>query len=298
MPRLTVAFLLLIAPNAGAIQAPDAAGLWDVTGTTLAQPAALETGPTGAFWNPTAILEGDGLRVGLQTVQTPDVLGLTALLAAISQRIGRQLGVGVVFARVQVGDLVRTTTSPVSQEGDIPVYEQLVGLALGTEFGGVRTAAMLRAHDARFDLVRASGLTLDLGVYARPNDRLRIAATSQFVPADFSNRRTERYYVGGEYRAVRFSAWGTPTSVSLRYGATLRDRRDLEHSVGVGLGLGLGVTVDSGFQYEQAFGDDAWRFVLAVGLRAGRYSVIAARGGGIEGLGANYRIGLDVDLAK
>jgi hypothetical protein len=287
---------MLIASTARAVQAPGAAGLWDVAGTTLTQSPALETGPTGTFWNPTAILGGEGLRLGVQTVQTPDVLGMTALLAGISRRIGRHLGVGMVFGRVQVGDLVRTTTSPLSEEGDIPVYEQLAGLAFGAEFRGVRTAAVLRAHDARFDMVRTSGLTFDVGASAQPHTRLRIAATSQFVAADFSNRRTERYYAGAEYRALRFPAWGTPATLSLRYGVTLRDRRELEHNMGLGLGLGFGVTVDSAFQYERAFGDNAWRFVLGVGIRAGRYSVIAARGGGIEGIGANYRIGLDVDL--
>lgn len=298
MTRLTAAFLTLLAPNAWAVQAPGAAGLWDVAGTTLARPPALETGPTGAFWNPAAILGGAGLRVGLQTVQTPEALGMNALLAAVSRRIGRRLGIGILFGRVQVSDLARTTTSPVSQPGDIPVYEQLAGLAVGAEFGGVRAAAILRGHDARFDLVRNSGLTLDLGASAQPHKRFRVAATSQFVPADFSNRRTERYFAGAEYQALEFPAWGTPAIVSLRYGVTLRDRRELEHSMGLGLGLGWGITLDSAFQYERAFGDNWWRFVLAIGLRAGRYSVLAARGGGIEGLGANYRVGLDVDLAK
>lgn len=290
--------MLFLATPAGALQAPDAVGMWDVAGTTLTQSPALESGATGAFWNPAAILEGTGLRIGAQTVQTPDLLGLSTMVAGVSQSIGPRLGVGVVFGRVQVRDLVRTTTSPLSQAGDIPVYEQMVGLALGAKVGAVRTAAILRGHDARLDLIRGSGLTLDLGVTVRPTDDLRIAASSQFVPANFSNRHTERYYAGAEYVVARVSAWGTPARVALRYGAALRDARDLEHALGLGLTLGPRFTLESGFQYERAFGGDALRFVLAVGVRAGRYAVVAARGGGIEGVGANYRVGLDVDVSK
>lgn len=300
MHRFAALLLLLSAPlnPIAAVQAPDAAGLWDVAGTTLPRSPALELGPTGAFWTPVAILEGAGLRVGAQTVQTPDALGLSAVVAAASQALGSRLGVGLVLGRVQVGDLVRTTTSPVSQGGDIPVYEQLIGLALGVRIGAIRAAAILRAHDARFDLIRASGMTLDLGASVRPTERLRIAATSQFVPANFSSRLTERYYAGAEYLATRTPIWGTTARVLLRYGATLRDRRDLEHAFGLGVGLGPWLTLDSGMQYERAFGDDALRFVLSVGVRAGRYSVVAARGGGIQGIGANYRVGLDVDLSR
>jgi len=291
-------WLLIFTPATGLGQAPDAASLWDIAGTTLAQSPALESGATGAFWNPTAILEGAGLRVGIQAVETPDVLGLSGILAGASQSIGPKIAVGVLFGRIQVSDLVRTSTSPLSQGGDIPVYEQLAGLALGASFGPVRTAVLLRGHDARFDLVHGSGLTLDLGASVRPNNRLRIAATSQFVPADLSNRGTERYYAGVEYQVLSLSAWGTPARFTMRYGAAIRDRRDLEHTFGAGLDLGQRITLDSGLQREEALGNTVWRFVLAIGVRAGRYSVLAARGGSVQGLGANYRVGLDVDLAK
>jgi hypothetical protein len=38
--------------------------------------------------------------------------------------------------------------------------------------------------------------------------------------------------------------------------------------------------------------------IFAIGIRAGRYDVIAARGSGIHGLGANYRVGLEVDFQR
>lgn len=292
---LFLAFLASARPVSG--QAPAAASLWDVGGTTLARSPALEAGPTGAFWNPAAILEGAGLRLGAQVLQTPETLGLSGIVVGASQSLGRRLGVGLVFGRVQVGDLVRTTTSPVSQAEDIPVYEQLIGLALGARIGPVTTAAVLRGHDSRLDLIHASGLTLDLGAVVRPNMRLRLAASSQFAPAGFSNPRTERLYAGAEYLLVDTQAWGLPATFRVQYGAAFRERRNLEQSAGVRIGLGP-LTLDHGIHHERAFGDDAIRYVLAVGLRAGRYTVLAARGGGVEGLGANYRVGLDVDFSQ
>lgn len=298
MKRFLPFWLLFFTPAIGLGQAPDAASLWDIAGTTLARSPALESGPTGAFWNPTAILDGAGLRVGIQAVETPDVLGMSGILAGASQSIKSVFAVGVLFGRLQVSDLIRTSTSPLNEGADIPVYEQLAGLALGAKIGPVSTAFLLRGHDARFDLVRGSGLTLDVGASARPNSRVRVAAASQFLPADLSHRRTERYYAGGECQVFTVSAWGTPATFTVRYGAAIRDRRDLEHSFGAGFELGPGITLDSGLQREASLGHAAWRFVLAVGVRAGRYSVLAARGGGIQGLGANYRVGLDVGLSR
>ncbi len=298
MPRLLTVLLPLAAPAVLAAQAPDAVSLWDVAATTLARPAALELGATGAFWNPAATLEGSGLQIGIQTVDTPEPLGLSAVIAAVTEAIGSQVGVGLVFGRVQVSDLVRTSTSPISDGGDIPVYEQLVGLAMGAEFGPMRTAAILRAHDARFDLIHASGLTADIGTSIQATPHLRLAASSQFVPANLANRRTERYHAGLEYQLSPFAAWGTPAQVALRYGGQLRERRDLEHFFGLGLTLGQRVSLDTGLHYERAFGNDALRFVFAIGVRSGRYAVVAARGGGLEGVGANYRVGLDVNLSR
>jgi hypothetical protein len=37
---------------------------------------------------------------------------------------------------------------------------------------------------------------------------------------------------------------------------------------------------------------------LGLGLRIGRYVIAVARGGGLNDVGATYRVGLDVDILK
>ena len=105
-------FFTLLGPAARA-QAPANAALWDLPATTLAVPPALETGATASFWNPAAAL-ADGLRFGAQAVQTPDMIGLSGVIAGITRALGPRLGVGLIFGRVEIGDLVRTSNSPPS----------------------------------------------------------------------------------------------------------------------------------------------------------------------------------------
>ena len=47
---------------------------------------------------------------------------------------------------------------------------------------------------------------------------------------------------------------------------------------------------------EVAYQDVAWRMIFALSVRAGRYDVVAARGAGLQGIGGNYRVGLEVDF--
>src|SRR5438128_10428303 len=102
--RFTVYFIFNLVSVADATsQAPTAATLWDVAATTLAEPAALETGATGAFWNPAAAFAPKGLRAGAQAVQTPEDMGLSAVLAGLTYPLSRRLSIGLVFGRVQMG---------------------------------------------------------------------------------------------------------------------------------------------------------------------------------------------------
>jgi hypothetical protein len=71
-----------------------------------------------------------------------------------------------------------------------------------------------------------------------------------------------------------------------------------EHTLGAGLALANRLTVDVGYVHESAFESADWRLALALGIRAGRYNIMAARGSGIRGIGANYRVGLEVDFNK
>ncbi|MBI4421031.1 MAG: hypothetical protein HY560_09415 [Gemmatimonadetes bacterium] len=285
--------LAALLPSEAPGQAPASAYLWDLPAATLAVPPALETGATAAFWNPAAAL-ADGSRIGAQAIQTPGDLGLSGVLAGVAHRLGTRLGVSLIFGRVEIGDLVRTTSSPTSQEGDIPVYEQLGGLALGARVGALRLAGSIRGHDARFDVFREAGLTADLGVRAGPIRGITLGAATRFVPVTFVPDPTARYYGGIEYASPELSLWGAPAQGSVRYGVVARRSGAPEHTVGAGVALASRLRLDAAYARERAFGGVAWRLSVAVGIRAGRYDILAARGSGVGGLGANYRVGLDV----
>jgi hypothetical protein len=72
----------------------------------------------------------------------------------------------------------------------------------------------------------------------------------------------------------------------------------LEHTIGAGIELASRMKIDFAAVRESALGDDGWRAILAVGFHAGHYDILAARGSGLQGIGANYRVGLEVDFQR
>lgn len=297
--RLAVYFILaIVSTSLAAEQAPQSASLWDLAATTLPGSSALETGAVAAFWNPAAVVGPGHTRVGAQGIETSDVVGLSGALVGVSQPIRPGLAIGLVFGRVQIRDLVRTTTSPSADPGDIPVYEQTGGLAAGWRVGPATVGATFRAHDSRFDAARDFGVTADVGIRLQPVRNLTLGAATRFHPANFNADTPARYSAGAEYRAVDGAIWGAPASVMARYGFLVRTDGGTEHSVGTGVALANRLTIDAGYVRETSFESSDWRLVLALGIRAGRYDILAARGSGIRGIGANYRVGLDVNFSR
>ncbi len=280
-------------------QAPSAAGLWRVAATSLSTPPALEMGVTAAFWNPAAPSHSVSLAAGAQVVQTPEALEMGALLVAADQAVGGAGYVGLLYGRIDVKDLVRTTTSPSSEEGSIPVYEQFLGFRAAYDRGPVAIGAMLQIHDARFDSEAEGGITLDAGFRIEPHPRVTVAAATHLFPLDFSDTESTDFYFGVEAVPVESAGIaGTPTLVALRYGATYRTTGDLEHMLAAGAVINRQVRIDFAVTNESAYGERAWRVGLGLGVRIGRYTIAVARGGGLNDVGATYRVGLDVDILR
>jgi hypothetical protein len=302
---------LLLLPLALAAQAPASADLWRLSAASLTSPAALEAGATAAFWNPAAAWNGARAAAGAQVLETPDVLGVGGLIIGLGYRLSPGLAAQMLVARTSVNDLVRTTTSPNSDPGDIPVYEQLVGVGLALRRGAATGGAMLRFHNARFDTERDNGLTLDLGARATLW-RCSVAAATHFFPVDISSRDLTDFYAGGECQPLSPGIWGARGRVFLRYGVSARRGcaecgvgsggstrgTALEHLAGVGLELDQRFRVDAAVAREVGYAEADWRPVLGVWFTVGRYAVSAARASGLGGLGATYRIGLDVDVLR
>lgn len=277
-----------------AAQAPATADLWRVAVGSLPSPPALQEGPSGIFWNPAA---GDGvpLALGGEIVQTSDVVGLAGFVLSASHQLTPSVRLGVVAGRLEVRDLVRTTTSPSSAEGSIPVYEQSLGVDIAVGGRTAQIGVLLRAHDASFDRLREHGVTADLGIRFRPSRSLLLAAATHFLAPTLSDEPTTDYYGAAELIVLdRPALAGQPTQVALRYGAALRHSGDLDHMAAVGLGLNGQFHVDAALTSESAFGARVWRPGVGVGLRVGRYHITAARGSGVNDVGATWRVSVDV----
>jgi hypothetical protein len=289
---VAVAVLALVGARAGQAQAPEWADLWRVAGVTLTSPAALERGPTGVFWNPASVGDFGGLAGGVEVIHTPEAINLSGVLAALTYRLGRLGSVGLSAGRVSVGDLVRTTSSPTSEEGEIPVFTQFLGAVAGTAVGPVTLGAHLRLHDARLDALSSDGVTVDLGVRSRSLGPFVVAAATHFASPRLGRRASTDYLAAAECHVGTSNVWGAPAVVIARYGMDFRASGGLEHTLSGGLAFGDRLRVDAGFQREVAFDQGTWRFALGLAFRAGRYLIVATRGSGINDIGPTYRIGL------
>ncbi|HEX9580411.1 MAG TPA: hypothetical protein VF970_04830 [Gemmatimonadales bacterium] len=296
--RILVPLILawVLGHTVAAAQAPPSAELWRLSAATLASPPGLETGATSAFWNPAGPELTPRLAAGLEITQTPDVVGVAGVVAAVQYRLHPALGVTLQLARTDIDDIVRTTTSATSDLGTVPIYEQMAGLGMVWRVGPARTGLLVRAHDARFDALRESGVTIDAGVRLAARDRLTVAAATHFFPADAVTRDLTDYFVGADWRLFTRRLLGQDGRVFVRYGATHRERTGTEHGIGAGLRFDERLSADAVMVRERGEVDAAWRPVVGLGLRVGRYLIRAGRGSGINGIGAAYRIGLQSDV--
>ncbi len=292
---LAVSALSTVLVSPVGAQAPAGADLWRVAGTALATPPPLVSGATGFLWNPAA--PTPEYAVGLEVVQTATVVGLSGLSVGAQTKVGKRTQLGLVFGRMQVRDLVRTTTSPNSAVGSIPVHEQFIGGKVGIRAAWFEVATLLRFHDERFDALGSQGFTLDFGVYAEPVPVARFAAATHFLPLDFSRHHTTDFIFAGEVEplrpnVLRDSKW----RVLWRYGLTVRSAFGPDHMLSAGARYDDVLSVDFSMTRESGFEAGAWRPGVSFALRIGRYTLGAARGSGVNDVSSTYRITMDVQL--
>jgi hypothetical protein len=283
-------------------QAPQSADMWRVAVTTLATPPALVTGPTAQFWNPAVGTNLGPHSVdfsgGVHIVETSNVVGLSGTLVGAHKALGANTHIGLVLGHIKIGDLVRTTTSPLQEVGEIPVFEQVAGASAGLTTGPVQIGAIVRGHHSRFDAERSNGVTIDAGIRFRPADRLLFAAATHFFPISFTTEATTDYYGGIEFLAVQTELWSMAAVIIGRYGTSYHRPGGVDHTFGAGLSLDRLLHFNGALINERAYGTGSWRSVLDLELAVGRYSIAFARASGLNDLGANYRVGLDVVFAR
>jgi hypothetical protein len=287
---MTLLALLLVGSRPILAQAPAWADLWRVAEGTLVKPAALVDGPTGVFWNPAATISQRSASFAVDVYQTPDVVNVTAVLLGATLGLGRQAGVGLLAGRASVGDLVRTSTSPIGEGAEIPVYAQFVGAALAGRAGPVEAGATALLHDTRLDTRDEGGVTIDLGIRVRPIRGLVIGMATHLGEPAATNGAASEYLGGVQYGAGIPPVFGVPAALQLRYGFTGRVTGSSEHLGSAALLLADRLLVEAGVLWSGGYGTGAWQPLLGVAFQAGPFRVGIARGAGASDVGATYRI--------
>jgi len=299
MMRSSCVFMLFMAATAGGpLHAQTGAGseLWRLVAATMPVPAALAAGAGASYWNPAQGASGRG-QIGLDLIQTPAAVGATGLIGAIRLPLAQVGTVGFVYARMELGDLVRTTDSPDPEGTTIPFYTQSAGVTWARVFGTTSLGGGLTYHATRFDGNRSDHWALDLGMTASLlGNRLRIAAGTRGLRR-LGNDPAQDVNVGLEYRAWRGNLWGTTGGTLVtRYGCVFGHPGGADHQLGAGLDVGASLSFDAIIAREASYGTAAWRSAAGVRIAVGRYRLSFARDGGVSDLGSTFRVGLEARL--
>jgi hypothetical protein len=296
-PRTLLALLMTV-PCLLSAQGGDAgAALWRVAGQTLAVPPALAEGTAGALWNP-AQADSTRFAVGVDGVQGATAVGATGVVAAARARIARLGSVSVLFGRMQIGDLVRTSTSPIPDPGTIVYHTQLVGLTWTRAFGPATLGVTGARHSTNLDDRREGRWTVDVGASLSLGSRVRVAGATHFFSRLDAADPAQDVYLGVEVRAWQGVPWdgAPPMGVYGRYGTAVAHGFTADQHIGVGVALGRVVAVDLLATYEGGYAAGGWQPVAAVGFTVARYRVTVAANPGAAGLGPAFRVGLDVGI--
>jgi hypothetical protein len=296
MSLRTLLTLLVATPRLLPAQGEDAgAALWRVAGQTLAVPPALAQGTTGALWNP-AQQTSTRFAAGLEAVQGATAVGATGLVAAARARLGRLGAVSVLFGRMQIGDLVRTSTSPIPDPGTIAYHTQVVGVAWARAVGRATVGVTGARHTTNLDDRRQGRWTVDAGASIPIGARVRVAGATHFFSRLDTADPAQDVFLGVEVRAWQGVPWdgAPPTLVVGRWGTALAHGFTADQHVGVGVALGRVATVDLLASYEGGYAAGGWQPVAAVGVAVAGYRVTVAANPGAAGLGPAFRVSLDV----
>jgi hypothetical protein len=291
--RRILLLLAGFAPAAVTAQGSTGTELWRLAATTLPLPPALATGGTGAFWNPAQPAAGERASFALDVIQTASMVGASGMLAAgrvLVQPLGR---VGLVYGRMGIGDLVRTSLSPDPEPGGIPCYTQSVGLHWSAAARRTTLGATLAYHDTRLDIQSSNRWTFDVGVRRAFGDALTVAAATHFFSHVATDEPAQDVYGGIELRMWHGPLWGSRGALHGRYGISTAHGFTADHVLGAGLELGNQVASDLAVAREGSFGDAGWRVVAGVRVALGRYRVSLARHAGLNDVGPAYRVGLE-----
>src|SRR3989442_8899171 len=233
--------------------------LWRVAATTLPLPPALATGGAAAFWNPAQPATPERVSLALDVIETAPTINASGVLVTARARV-RPLGqVGLVYGRMGIGDLVRTSLSPDPDPGAIPYYTQTLGAHWSTVLGGTVLGATLAYHDTRLDVTGSNRWTLDVGARRTFADVVTLAATTHGFSRLATGDPTQDLYGGVELRVWHGPLVGSPGAGRGRDGIAPAPGFSAGHSICAGVELGFHFSSDLVVGRVGSYGLASWR---------------------------------------
>jgi len=291
---------MLVALGPAVLGAQQAAGaeLWRLAGVTVSVPAALARDGAAAFWNPAQEADGARTLASLEAIQTPEIVGASGLLASLRVQVKGVGRVGLLYGRMQLGGLTRTSFGPDDNGGTIPFYTHTAGLTWTRSFGATTLGATAGYHDTQLDNLHESHWTFDVGAARRINDVLRLAAATHFFARFQTADNVQDLYGAAELRVFQGPLWDSSAvaTVRVRYGITVTRAGAVDHAFGAGIEFGPPLAVDALLVREAGYGGAAWRVVGGLRVAVGHYRISFARDTGVNDIGAAYRVGLEARL--
>jgi len=220
--------LAVLTPVTAAAQVSAARALWRVAATTLPVPQALATGGSSALWTPAQLPPTGRASVSLELVQSPEAISVVGALV-VARLSARPLGqVGLVYGDMSVSDLVRTSTSPIPDQGTIPYGSRLVGVNWSATRGGTTAGVTAGVQDTRLDAIEDTRGIVDVGIRqaVAGGGAIHVALASHLLSRFASDDPGADLHAGIEWRAWQGTPWqgSGPVALSLRYGAALAHR--------------------------------------------------------------------------
>src|SRR5438093_9228350 len=262
--------LLTLLPGLLAAQQSAGTELWRLAATTLPIPPALATGGAAAFWNPAQPAGPEHGSVAFEAIETSPEVGAQGVLLTARARVTPIGGVGLVYGRMSIGDLVRTSLSPDPDPGGIPYYTQALGAHWGTVLAGTALGATLAYHDTRLDVAGSNRWTIDVGARRTLGDVVTLAATTPGFSRLATGDPTQDLYGGVELRVWHGPLWGSRGAVRGRYGIAAAHGYSADHQFGAGFELGSLFASDLVVAREGSYGQASWRAVAGMRVAVGR----------------------------
>lgn len=289
MRCLAVIGSLVLTPAIVAAQSVPARDLLDFPLATMAEPPALANGVAGGLRNPASGPQ-EGFRVSAAAFNTPTEQAVAAYLVGASFAIRPSLTGSVTAVRAAIGDILRTSDTPNTQDPDqpdveIPYSTTLTSAGLAGTWRGATVGIALRYRVGQADATRVGATSVDVGARLDQPGGLPIElAASTFL---LSARERSAFQLAGEATVVE------RTSLAARagYSFTTSPGAGAEHfasgAVRYGRLEGRGGVVRSVGRIATTH-----RLRVGVGLHYARYLVAVAREEHGAGLGPAYQFAL------